>query len=164
MASFSVGAMGINAFSLAAEIDVNPIAYAVPPAITLISAFVYTPTQNMLMCLTTAGIVHNPCQSNMPGVKLYGYFFLHDEVVVVLLDRIDVVTGKAFRMEPWAMAMGECAARARLFAPDEHVLEQALHVGLQHRGAAPIVVTVGIDDKHQGTPASQIRSISRFAS
>lgn len=80
LASFSVGAMSINAFSLAAEIDVNPIAYAVPPALTLISAFVYAPTQNMLMCITTSGLVHNPCQPNMPGVTLYGYFFVHDDV------------------------------------------------------------------------------------
>lgn len=80
LASFSVGAMTINAFELVAEIDVSPLAYAIAPALTLVTAFYNPGIENALFCIPTVGILHDPCQENAPGIELYGYFFVHDDV------------------------------------------------------------------------------------
>lgn len=79
--SFCLGAMAINAVELVTETTVTPIAYAISPAITLASVFVSSPMRGALFCIPTQGIVHNPCQENAPGVELYGYFFMHDDVL-----------------------------------------------------------------------------------
>lgn len=78
---------------------------------------------------------------------------LHDAIVVVFLDRVDVMAGEALGVKPCPMAVRESATRPRPFTADEHVLEQSLHIGFEDGGTAPIVVTVGIENEHMSLPA-----------